>query len=239
MGESDLNFVSGRVKPITVGIFGPESAGKTTILGSFYLLLGRGALTTEENVFSNSYTLTGWEAVAASMRWRPGPQPPRFPPHTPSGTARAPGMLHLAFRRKDGSLRDLLFADAPGEWFRKWAVNQEALDAEGARWIARHADVTLLIADRQALSGSKMAVDAPSILQRFSKQRLRTLPTIQLWQRSRRHKTPGAPPHTTKNTWTYTRSTPRPLMSGRAINMASLPGWIARTLSIPATRLWP
>jgi len=156
MGESDLNFVSGRVKPITVGIVGPESAGKTTILGAFYLLLGRGALTTEDNVFSNSYTLTGWEAVAASMRWKPGPLPPCFPPHTPSGIARAPGMLHLAFRRKDGTLRDLLFADAPGEWFRKWAVNQEASDAEGARWIAKHADVTLLIADRQALSGSRL-----------------------------------------------------------------------------------
>lgn len=156
MGESDLNFVCGRVKPITVGIVGPESAGKTTILGSFYLLLGRGALTTEDNVFSNSYTLTGWEAVATSMRWKPGPQPPRFPPHTPSGKARAPGMLHLAFRRKDGTLRDMLFADAPGEWFRKWAINQEAQDVEGARWIARHADVILLIADRQALSGSKM-----------------------------------------------------------------------------------
>ncbi len=156
MGESDLNFVSGRIKPVTVGIVGPESAGKTTILGAFYLLLGRGVLTTEENVFSNSYTLTGWEAVAASMRWKPGPLPPRFPPHTPSGKARAPGMLHLAFRRKDGTLRELLFADAPGEWFRKWAVNQEAPDAEGARWIARHADVTLLIADRQALSGSSL-----------------------------------------------------------------------------------
>lgn len=156
MGESDLNFVSGRVKPITVGIVGPESAGKTTILGAFYLLLGRGALTTEDNVFSNSYSLTGWEAVAASMRWKPGPLPPSFPPHTPSGKARAPGMLHLAFRRKDGTLRDLLFADAPGEWFRKWAVNQEAPDAEGARWIARHADVTLLIADRQALSGPRL-----------------------------------------------------------------------------------
>ena len=156
MGESDLNFISGRVKPITVCIVGPESAGKTTILGSFYLLLGRGALTTDDNVFSNSYTLTGWEAVATSMRWKPGPQPPRFPPHTPSGKARAPGMLHLALRRKDGTLRDLLFADAPGEWFRKWAINQEAPDAEGARWIARHADVTLLIADRQALSSSKM-----------------------------------------------------------------------------------
>jgi len=155
MGESDLNFISGKVKPITVGIIGPENAGKTTILGAFYLLLGRGTLTTDANPFSNSYTLAGWEAVATCLRWKPG-QPPRFPPHTPSGAARAPGMLHLGFRCEDGSLRDLLFADAPGEWFQKWAINEQAADAEGARWIARHADVTLLIADRQALAGPKM-----------------------------------------------------------------------------------
>lgn len=155
LGESDLNFVSGKIKPITVGIVGPESSGKTTILGAFYLLLGRGALTTDANSFSNSYTLAGWEAVATYLRWKPG-QPPSFPPHTPSGAARAPGMLHLGFRREDGSLRDLLFADAPGEWFQKWAINEQAADAEGARWIARHSDVTLLIADRQALAGPKM-----------------------------------------------------------------------------------
>lgn len=155
MGEVDLNFISGKVKPITVGIVGPESAGKTTILGAFYLLLVRGALTTEVNSFSNSYTLAGWEAVATCLRWKPG-QLPSFPPHTPSGAARAPGMLHLGFRREDGSLRDLLFADAPGEWFQKWAINEQASDAEGARWIARHADVMLLIADRQALAGPKM-----------------------------------------------------------------------------------
>jgi len=155
MGESDLNFISGKGKPITIGIVGPESAGKTTILGAFYLLLGRGALTTEAISFSNSYTLAGWEAVASCLRWKPG-QLPSFPPHTPSGAARAPGMLHLGFRREDGSLRDLLFADAPGEWFQKWATNEQATDAGGARWIARHADVTLLIADRQALAGPKM-----------------------------------------------------------------------------------
>lgn len=155
MGESDLNFVSGRAKPITIGIVGPESAGKTTILGAFYLLLGRGVLTTDANSFSNSYTLAGWEAVANCLRWKPG-QAPSFPPHTPSGRARAPGMLHLGFRREDGSLRDLVFADAPGEWFHKWAINEQAADADGARWIARHADVMLLIADRQALAGPTM-----------------------------------------------------------------------------------
>lgn len=155
MGEFDLNFISGKVKPITVSIVGPENAGKTTILGAFYLLLGRGALMTDANSFSNSYTLAGWEAVATCLRWKPG-QLPSFPPHTPSRATRAPGMLHVGVRREDGSLRDLLFADAPGEWFQKWAINEQAPDAQGARWIARHADVTLLIADRQALAGTKL-----------------------------------------------------------------------------------
>ncbi|HMS05891.1 MAG TPA: hypothetical protein PKD73_08880 [Burkholderiaceae bacterium] len=153
LGESDLNFISGRGKPITVGIVGPESAGKTTVLAAFYLLLGRGNLTSDYSLFSSSYTLAGWEAVANNLRWKPGQQAPHFPPHTTSRAARAPGMLHLAFRRQDGTLRDLLFADAPGEWFQKWSINQQSSEAEGARWIARHADVTLLIADRQALAG--------------------------------------------------------------------------------------
>lgn len=155
MGEFDLTYLSGRAKPITVGILGPESAGKTTILAAFYILLGRGALRPAKDSFSGSYTLAGWEAVASSLRWKPG-LPPRFPAHTPSTAARAPGLLHLGFRSGDGFLRDFVFADAPGEWFQKWAINEQATDAEGARWIARRADVTLLIADRQALAGPKM-----------------------------------------------------------------------------------
>ena len=60
MGPKDLNFLSGVAKPITVAIIGPESAGKTTILGAFYQLLWQGKLTTDAHSFSNSYTLNGW-----------------------------------------------------------------------------------------------------------------------------------------------------------------------------------
>jgi hypothetical protein len=35
-------------------------------------------------------------------------------------------------------------------------VNREAAEAEGARWVAENADVLLIIADRQALSGPNM-----------------------------------------------------------------------------------
>jgi hypothetical protein len=44
-----------------------------------------------------------------------------------------------------------MFADAPGEWFQKWAANRDSADGAGARWVAEHADVFLLVADCEAL----------------------------------------------------------------------------------------
>jgi hypothetical protein len=155
LGLADLGFVAGRRKPLVVGIAGPQNAGKTTLLASWYLLVGRGLAGTEKRRFAGSYSLAGWEAVASALRWTPGQQP-SFPPHTTSRGGRAPGLLHLAFRDADDQARDYLFTDAPGEWFQKWAVNREALDGEGARWVAEQADVFLLIADREALSGPSM-----------------------------------------------------------------------------------
>lgn len=155
LGLADLNFVTGRAKPLIIGIAGQESAGKTTLLAAWYLLLGRTRLTDDAWHFGGSFSLEGWEAVATAMRWSPG-QAPGFPPHTSSRGARAPGLLHLAFRHCERQLRDFLFADAPGEWFKRWAIDEHAEDAEGARWVSQHADVLLLVADRQALAGPKM-----------------------------------------------------------------------------------
>ena len=152
MGLVDLGFVTGRGKPIVVGIVGSQNAGKTTLLAAWYLLLGRGARLNSNWRIAGSYTLQGWETVAGVMRWEPG-QPPSFPAHTTSRSARSPGLLHLAFRKTDGGFQDFLLTDAPGEWFHRWAVNREAPEAEGARWVAEHADVFLMIADREALSG--------------------------------------------------------------------------------------
>jgi Double-GTPase 2 len=155
LGLSDLCFVSGRGKPLVIGIAGAQNAGKTTLLAAWYLLIGRGMVGSRERRFAGSYALTGWEAVASALRWKPG-QRPSFPPHTSSHGGRAPGMLHLRFRTDDEKIRDYLFTDAPGEWFQKWSVNRDAVDGEGARWVAEHADVFLLVADREALAGSNM-----------------------------------------------------------------------------------
>ena len=155
LGLTDLGFVAGRIKPLVLAIVGPHKAGKTTLLGAWYLLLGRGSRPDEKLRFSGSCSLAGWEVVASSLRWEPGSMPPAFPPHTSSNSARIPGLLHLAFTQDQHHRRDYVMTDAPGEWFRKWAVKREDPDAEGARWTAEHADAFLLIADREALAGSE------------------------------------------------------------------------------------
>ncbi|MFC0861639.1 hypothetical protein ACFHYQ_04935 [Sphaerimonospora cavernae] len=155
LGLADLAFVAGCARPVIVGIVGLENAGKTTLLGAWYLLLGNGTARFKDRRFAGSFSLDGWEAVARSLRWSPG-QLPGFPPHTTSRSGRAPGLLHLSFWDAVGERsRDYLLTDAPGEWFQRWAMNRDTPEAEGARWVAEHADVLLLIADREALAGER------------------------------------------------------------------------------------
>jgi hypothetical protein len=186
LGLSDLGFLAGRSRPFVVGIAGPQSAGKTTLLGAWYLLVGRGALASSDRKFAGSHSLSGWEAVASSLRWSPG-QPPTFPPHTTSRGGRAPGLLHLSFRETDGlRLKDFLFTDAPGEWFQKWALNRESDEAAGARWVADRADILLLVADREALAGESMGAARNSIqllAQRLAGER-RNRPVALVWTKS-------------------------------------------------------
>lgn len=153
LGLADIGFVAGSQKPLVVGIVGPENAGKTTLLAAWYLLVGRGLTGSSDRQFAGSYSLAGWESVASSLRWAPG-QKPSFPPHTTSRGGRMPGLLHLAFRTANCPSHAYVFADAPGEWFQRWAVNRDAVDCEGARWVSEHTDVFLLIADCAALSGA-------------------------------------------------------------------------------------
>jgi hypothetical protein len=185
LGLLDLGFVAGRRKPLVIGIAGPQNAGKTTLLAAWYLLIGRGLVGSKKPVIAGSYSLAGWEAVAGALRWAPG-QRPSFPPHTSSRSGRAPGLLHLAFRDSDDQVRDYLFTDAPGEWFQKWAVNRDAVDGQGARWVAEHADVFLLIADREALSGPNLgtARGALQLLARRLAAERTTRPVALVWTKS-------------------------------------------------------
>ena len=155
LGLTDLGFVAGRNKPNVLAIVGAHQAGKTTLLGAWYLLLGKGSRADDGLRFAGSRSLSGWEVVANSLRWEPGSIPPAFPPHTTSINTRIPGLLHLAFRDDHDHRRDYVMTDAPGEWFQKWAIKREAPGTEGARWAAEHADAFLLVADREALAGKE------------------------------------------------------------------------------------
>lgn len=97
-----------------------------------------------------------------------------------------PGLLHLAFRNQDDILEDFLFADAPGEWFERWAINKNAPDVHGAQWINRYADAFMLFIDSDALSGKKRGEARTQLLglaQRLSGELL-DRPVAIVWAKS-------------------------------------------------------
>ena len=101
---------------------------------------------------------------------------------TSSTTARNPGLL-----KQDHDHRtDYVITDAPGEWFRKWAVGRDAPEAEGARWAAEHADAFVLVADRDALAGPHMGTARSGIqlLARRLAHELRGRPVALVWTKS-------------------------------------------------------
>jgi hypothetical protein len=159
LGTIDLEFLSARSNPRILGLVGNQNAGKTTLLTVLYLLLHAGGSPSARQ-FCGSFTLGGWEALSQHLRWS-GVQGLTFPPHTPRGLRRMPGLLHLAFRHAspsaDGCLKDsyedVLLTDPPGEWFGAWTVDRDAASAEGARWIATNADAFAFLVDSEALAG--------------------------------------------------------------------------------------
>ena len=150
-GLKDLRFVSAVRRPHVIGLAGLEDAGKTTLLGMLFLMLYRGHRVMECASFAGSYTLQGWENIARYLQLNSS-GPIQFPPHT-TASGRFPGLLHLRFSMNDGSDRDYLLTDAPGEWFSHWTDNASADNAAGARWIAANADKVMIFADTEALTG--------------------------------------------------------------------------------------
>lgn len=151
LGLADMANLCPRGRSILIGVLGAHDAGKTTLLTGNYLQLLQGH-TLANARFAGSRTLGAWEALATWTRFDDAARPPTFPPHTPRGTNRVPGLLHLALRNGEGEFRDVLLTDAPGEWFTRWAIKEDAPEAEGARWLVRNADAFLVFADCNRLA---------------------------------------------------------------------------------------
>ena len=152
LGTGDLLILAGRGQPVVVGLIGAEDSGKTTLLAFLYMwLLRHGDLAGW--TFGGSWTLGAWESLVQNSRWTAEP-PPSFPAHT-SSSGRVPGLLHLALRNKTGMVRDVLFTDAPGEWFTVWAKAPDHEGAGGARWVIEHSNVILLLVDSSALANEE------------------------------------------------------------------------------------
>lgn len=152
-GLKDLEIVAVRNRLKIFGVIGPYNAGKTTLLSILFAYLNQGN-TFGNSQFAGSFTLEGWENIGNNLKWKDS-SPPEFPPHTELTGERVPSLLHLAFRGKLNRLLDVIFTDAPGEWFKKWSINEESDESQGARWMADHSSAFVLVMDCAALVGSE------------------------------------------------------------------------------------
>jgi len=149
LGRDDLPPIAALGRVRLVALVGLQNAGKTTALAAAMIARRRGS--TACGAFAGSYTLLGWQQIARHLEW-----PPQgiggFPPHTSSAEQRVPSLLHMALSN-DGQITNVLYTDVPGEWFRRWAMDEDAMEA--TTWLASHASSFVIFADSEALAGNE------------------------------------------------------------------------------------
>ncbi len=184
LGLADMTLASSRGPARLVGLIGPFNAGKTGLLTAIFAHFATKGVVDSYN-FAGSFTLQGWSQLKDHTTW-PSPHGGMFPPHTPDTGQRTPSLLHLAFRRGGEMVRDLLFTDAPGEWFTRWLSNEAADNAAGARWIADNATHFVFVVDREGLAGPDVGRirNTTLTLARRLSDSLRGRPVIAVWTKS-------------------------------------------------------
>lgn len=184
LGLADMTLASARGPARLVGVIGPFNAGKTGLLTAVYAHFAQqGGVGNYD--FAGSFSLQGWNQLRDHTTW-PSTIGGIFPPHTPDSGQRTPSLLHLAFRQGGGTVRDLLFTDAPGEWFTRWLTSEAAENAQGARWIAKNATHFVYVVDRAGLAGEdvgRIRHNTLALARRLSEHR-RGRPVIAVWTKS-------------------------------------------------------
>lgn len=184
LGTSDLARLYQQGPSLLVGVLGAENSGKTTFLSAIYLQLLSGR-NLDGYDFCGSQSLGAWEAIASFSRFNHY-RKASFPPHTPRGVDRTPGILHLALKDKNCSVKNVLFTDSPGEWFSQWAIDAESVDAQGATWTVNQSDVFLIFADSEKLAGplrGKARGELRMLIERLAES-VRDRPVALVWAKS-------------------------------------------------------
>ena len=148
-GTTDLEVVTAHRRVRLVAVVGAFAVGKTTALATYFLAIRKGFKPAGMR-FAGSFTFLGWHAVTRHLAFPPSGSR-KFPAHTTSAAGLSAAFLHLRLATQSGQHKDILFTDVPGEWFEAWAV--EASAGEGAQWIAKHADLFVVMSDSAALAG--------------------------------------------------------------------------------------
>lgn len=184
LGLNDMTLVSARSSPTLVGLIGPYNSGKTAFLTSLFIHFAKTG-SVSSHLFAGSYSLRSWTQLQQYTVW-PSAIGPNFPPHTPDSGERVPSLLHLAFRKEQNPIRDLLFTDAPGEWFTRWILDQNSENSQGAQWIAQNATHFLFFVDREALAGANVGKvrQQTQVLARVLAEQRRGRPVIAIWSKS-------------------------------------------------------
>jgi hypothetical protein len=175
----ELNSITQRSSPITIGIVGKVDAGKTTFLAMLFTLLQKG-FGFNNYQFAGSQSLIGWDELY--HRLKVYQTQVAFPDPTPTEYLR---FFHLALRNDKGLLKDLLISDASGEGFTAWAVNREAPNGVNARAIYKTSCGFILFIDCKDLIARKGSARAEIIaLAEMLRHDLQGRPVIAVWSKA-------------------------------------------------------
>lgn len=190
LGSADLMTIYHQAPSILIGLLGAHNTGKTTFLAANYLQLISG-IGFSSGGFCSSFTLGAWESIASWSRINNDKQLPSYPPHTPRGIERNPGILHIGLKSEEGKVKNIFLTDAPGEWFTRWSINADSIEAKGAKWTAEQSDAYLIFADCEKLSGDDRSTarrELRTIIERLGEV-VGKKPAILIWAKSE-HKPP-------------------------------------------------